>query len=122
MEDRNSKENETVRTSRVLKEIFNSMKDDRKFTVEIQFKFEDELLPTLDKKMSMEDAEDAKEGLIKGIEKSKELLYGTKIKMRDKYSSSKSKNSSQINPQKRKTGVGGGKFPWEVGTGGEKFW
>ena len=55
--DNSSNENTTERTSRILKDIFNSIEPDLKFTVETQYDFEDELLPTLDTKIAMKKLE-----------------------------------------------------------------
>ena len=51
--DKMSEESDTQRTARVLRDIFNSIEEDLKFTVETEDDFEDKMLPTLDTKLSV---------------------------------------------------------------------
>ena len=51
--DLESGETDTQRTSRVLKDIFNSIESDLRFTVESEDDFDDKMLPTLDTKLCM---------------------------------------------------------------------
>ena len=52
--DLESGESDAKRTARVLRDIFNSIEKDLKFTIELEEDFEDSWLPTLDTKLKME--------------------------------------------------------------------